>query len=347
MNLNNTSSGKQYNNVGNGSQYNAENITIHHAASDSSDKDRQFLIDLKLSDPRLDKDRIERTKGGLFKDSYLWILNNVDFQRWRDDFQNRLLWIRGDPGKGKTMLLCGIIDELNEENSGHQPIYFFCQATDSDLSSASAILRGILYLLLKRKPQLVKDLRETYDYCDRRLFESRNGWETLCDMIISVLANESFQNAVIVIDALDECITGVDRLLDFIRLLSSKAVRVIVSSRNWPTIERGIAAAAQKAAHVSLELNEQSVSAAVVAFIEHKVNQLAQKHEYSAAKRDLVHSTLVKNSHSTFLWAALVCQQLADNNTNDWEVESKRREYEKTVICFEVHCQVFETDILG
>ncbi|KAF4419733.1 Vegetative incompatibility protein HET-E-1 [Colletotrichum fructicola] len=97
MNLNNTSSGKQYNNVGNGSQYNAENITIHHAASDSSDKDRQFLIDLKLSDPRLDKDRIERTKGGLFKDSYLWILNNVDFQRWRDDFQNRLLWIRGDP----------------------------------------------------------------------------------------------------------------------------------------------------------------------------------------------------------------------------------------------------------
>ncbi|KAE9577677.1 hypothetical protein CGMCC3_g6209 [Colletotrichum fructicola] len=281
MNLNNTSSGKQYNNVGNGSQYNAENITIHHAASDSSDKDRQFLIDLKLSDPRLDKDRIERTKGGLFKDSYLWILNNVDFQRWRDDFQNRLLWIRGDPGKGKTMLLCGIIDELNEENSGHQPIYFFCQATDSDLSSASAILRGILYLLLKRKPQLVKDLRETYDYCDRRLFESRNGWETLCDMIISVLANESFQNAVIVIDALDECITGVDRLLDFIRLLSSKAVRVIVSSRNWPTIERGIAAAAQKAAHVSLELNEQ------------------------------------------------------------------RREYEKTVICFEVHCQVFETDILG
>ncbi|KAK1842426.1 vegetative incompatibility protein het-e-1 [Colletotrichum chrysophilum] len=225
------------------------------------------------------------------------------------------------------MLLCGIIDELNEENSGHQPIYFFCQATDSDLSSASAILRGILYLLLKRKPQLVKDLRETYDYCDRRLFESRNGWETLCDMIISVLANESFQNAVIVIDALDECITGVDRLLDFIHLLSSKAVRVIVSSRNWPTIERGIAAAAQKAAHVSLELNEQSVSAAVVAFIEHKVNQLAQKHEYSAAKRDLVHSTLVKNSHSTFLWAALVCQQLADNNTNDWEVESKLAEF--------------------
>lgn len=88
MNLNNTSSGKQYNNVGGGCQYNAENITIRkfahpspkqtslikckdHAANDPGDKDRQFLIDLKLSDPHLDKEQIERIKGGLLKDSYL------------------------------------------------------------------------------------------------------------------------------------------------------------------------------------------------------------------------------------------------------------------------------------
>ncbi|KAK2736497.1 vegetative incompatibility protein het-e-1 [Colletotrichum kahawae] len=82
MNLNNTSSGKQYNNVGIGSQYNAENITIQHAANDPGDKDRQFLVDLKLRKTRLDKKRIERTKGGLLKDSYLWILHNEDFQQW-------------------------------------------------------------------------------------------------------------------------------------------------------------------------------------------------------------------------------------------------------------------------
>ncbi|KAF5486883.1 Vegetative incompatibility protein HET-E-1 [Colletotrichum siamense] len=310
MNLNNISSGKQYNNVGGGSQYNAENITIHHAANDSGDKDRQFLIDLKLSDPRLDKERIERTKGGLLKDSYVWILNNEDFQRWRADFRNQLLWIRGDPGKGKTMLLCGIVNELDKEKSTHQPIYFFCQATDSNLNTASAVLRGILYLMLKKKPQLIKDLRKTHDYGERQLFEGSNGWNTLCDMVISVLAHESFQNTVIVIDALDECKTGVDDLLDFIHILSSKAVRIIISSRNWPRIERGVAAAAQRAAHVSLELNEDSISAAVVAFIEHKVSQLAQKHEYSDTKRDLVYNTL-----------------LADNNINDWEVESKLAEF--------------------
>ncbi|KAF4808666.1 Vegetative incompatibility protein HET-E-1 [Colletotrichum siamense] len=300
---------------------------LDHLAYDSSDKDRQFLIDLKLSDPRLDKNRIERTKGGLWKDSYIWILDNEEFQRWRADSQNRLLWVRGDPGKGKTMLLCGIIDELHKEKSVYEAIYFFCQATDSNLNTASAVMRGLLYLILKKKPRLIRDLRETHDYCSRQIFEGRNAWDTLCDMVMTVLEDESFQNAVIVIDALDECVTDVDELLDFINKLSSKAVRVIVSSRNWPTIERGIAAAAQRATHVSLELNEHSVSAAVVAFIEHKVSQLAQKHDYSTMTRNLVYNTLVQNSNSTFLWAALVCQQLADNSIDDWEVELKLAEF--------------------
>lgn len=344
MNLNNTSSGKQYNNVEGGSQYNAENITIRkfahrpakqtslikckdHAANDSGDKDKQFLIDLKLSNPHQDKKRIERTKGGLFKHSYLWILNNKDFQRWRADFQSRLLWIRGDPGKGKTMLLCGIVDELRKEKLACQPIYFFCQATEAKMNTASAVLRGILYVMLKKKPQLIKDLRENHDYGDRQLFEDINAWDTLCDMITTVLEDVSFQNTIIVIDALDECATDVDKLLNFINKLSSKAVRIIVSSRNWPTIERGIAAATQQAAHISLELNETSISAAVVAFIDHKVNHLANKHEYSPEIRNLVYKTLVQKSDSTFLWAALVCQQLADDKINNWEVVSKLAEF--------------------
>jgi hypothetical protein len=45
--------------------------------------------------------RIE-IKGGLLEDSYVWILNHRDFIDWRDGDETRLLWIKGDPGKGKT-----------------------------------------------------------------------------------------------------------------------------------------------------------------------------------------------------------------------------------------------------
>ncbi|KAH7630474.1 hypothetical protein B0T09DRAFT_283859, partial [Sordaria sp. MPI-SDFR-AT-0083] len=84
----------------------------HQEIQQMSEKDKQCLKHLRLTNPRDDKARIERTKGGLLRDSYRWVLNNADFQQWRDDPQHPLLWIKGDPGKGKTMLLCGIIDEL-------------------------------------------------------------------------------------------------------------------------------------------------------------------------------------------------------------------------------------------
>ncbi|KAK4182014.1 hypothetical protein QBC35DRAFT_358910, partial [Podospora australis] len=57
------------------------------------------------------------------------VLSNTQFQQWHDGEDNRLLWIKGDSGKGKTMLLCGIIDELNISAPSCLLSFFFCQAT--------------------------------------------------------------------------------------------------------------------------------------------------------------------------------------------------------------------------
>jgi DNA replication protein DnaC len=76
------------------------------------ERDRQCLQDLRVSDPRDDKKRIEDINGALPQDAYSWILNNADFRQWRNEQESQLLWIQGDPGKGKTMLLCGIIDRF-------------------------------------------------------------------------------------------------------------------------------------------------------------------------------------------------------------------------------------------
>jgi len=72
-------------------------------------------------------------------------LENYDFKQWRNDQQSHLLWIKGDPGKGKTMLLCGIVNELKKSIAGtHLLSYFFCQATDSRINNATAVLRAFL-----------------------------------------------------------------------------------------------------------------------------------------------------------------------------------------------------------
>src|SRR5689334_7782130 len=69
--------------------------TVQSHRQCKKDRDAKCLEDLRITDPRDDKVRIEQTKGGLLKDSYRWILDNPDFRRWRDDENSRLLWITG------------------------------------------------------------------------------------------------------------------------------------------------------------------------------------------------------------------------------------------------------------
>jgi hypothetical protein len=54
-------------------------------------EDQECIQHLRLTDPRDDKKRIEETKGGLLEDSCHWILENSDFQQWRNNRQSRLL----------------------------------------------------------------------------------------------------------------------------------------------------------------------------------------------------------------------------------------------------------------
>lgn len=78
-----------------------------------TDSDKQCLGKLRLTDPQIDKIRIEMMKGGLLRESSDWVLQNPVFRQWQSDAAGQLLWIKGDAGKGKTMLMISIIDKLS------------------------------------------------------------------------------------------------------------------------------------------------------------------------------------------------------------------------------------------
>ncbi|KAF1829268.1 NACHT-domain-containing protein [Decorospora gaudefroyi] len=224
------------------------------------------------------------TKGGLLKDSYRWVLHNDSFRQWHEDPQSRLLWIKGDPGKGKTMLLCGIIDELQVSSviaKTNTVSYFFCQATDARINSATAVLRGLLYMLVKQQPSLASHVRKRYDAAGKNIFKDANAWIPLVDIFTDVLRDPSLTTTYLIVDALDECVTNLPKLLDFIAKQSSASscVKWIVSSRNWPEIEGRLEQAGHKV-RLSLELNAASVSTAVQDFIDQRVSKLAQRNKY-------------------------------------------------------------------
>ncbi|RYP12681.1 hypothetical protein DL765_007220 [Monosporascus sp. GIB2] len=261
-----------------GDKPNAHSTFIGQGIQNSGVPNNNCLSGLRSTDPRHDKKRIEQTKGGLLRDSYCWILDHDDFLRWRDDPDSRLLWIKGDPGKGKTMLLCGIIDELKEQtaNTTHLLSFFFCQAADDRLNNATAVLRGLIYLLVDQQRSLISHIQEKYNHAGKALFEDVNAWVALSDILTGILQDPSLPDTTLVIDALDECRTDLAQLLDLIiQLPVSSRVKWIVSSRNWPHIEEHLDIATQKV-RLCLELNESSISHAVRIYIQYKVDQLAR-----------------------------------------------------------------------
>ncbi|KAJ5372779.1 hypothetical protein N7517_004785 [Penicillium concentricum] len=274
-------------------------------------KDRACLRDLYTTDPRIEKRRIERVKGRLLENSYRWIFENDDFKKWRYEQRSQLLWIKGDPGKGKTMLLCGIVNELKSLSKAYV-VFFFCQATDARINHATAVLRGLIYMLVDEQPNLISHVRRQHDKTGKQGYEDANAWETLSNIFSDILEDPDLQSTCVIIDALDECIKDRDLLLDLVAQKSSVCTRVkwLVSSRSLPDIEETLELATQKAM-LSLELNEKSVSEAVTNFIRHKVWELTKQKKYTVETSDAVSQHLFSNAHGTFLWVALVCQELA------------------------------------
>ncbi|KAH7089950.1 WD40-repeat-containing domain protein [Paraphoma chrysanthemicola] len=214
---------------------------------DKIHKQEKCIQDMRITDPRNDKKRIQEIKGGLLADSYR------------------------DPSKGKTMLLCGIIDELQSSMPRNSLLsYFFCQETDSRINSATAALRGLLYMLVSQQPLLASHVLKKYSHAGKNMFKDANSWVALTEIFVEVLQDPRLHATYIIIDALDEC--AIDRP----KLLAQ--------------LER-----AEHKVSLSLKLNAKSITAAVNSFIHQKVDHLAQEKQYKA---EIQHAV------------ALVCQDL-------------------------------------
>ncbi|KAF3213719.1 hypothetical protein TWF106_009378 [Orbilia oligospora] len=295
------------------------------------EQDKKCLADLRVTNPIDDKARITQTKGNLLKGSYLWILEHEDFKAWGRN-ETQLLWITGDPGKGKTMLLCGLIEELgpttrlNDKSSDRLLAYFLFQGTDSRINNATAALRSLIYMLVNQHPTLILAIREKYDASGKQLFQDPNAWFALSTILTSILEDFKQCKVCIVIDALDECITDLFKLLDLVIQTSKFShVQWILSSRNITDIERGLQS------HISYirlgleqEENAELVSKAVETYIKHSIVELKSVFEDEVEVSKL-HDTMLEKSNGTFLWVSLITKEL--KGANSWELNQILEEF--------------------
>ncbi|KAJ5778418.1 Vegetative incompatibility protein HET-E-1 [Penicillium odoratum] len=265
----------------------------------------------EVTDPRHVKTNIHETRGNVLKESYEWILHHSRFQSWRDDNHSQVLWVKGDPGKGKTMLLCGIIDELRpttklEDSQAKTCLsFFFCQGTDPKLSNACAVLRGLIYMLVKQQPSLLSHAQERFMDTGEPHFGEAEAWAALCNMFLDILRDPSLDKIYIVVDALDECVQDQDKLLRLI-LKQAKGLPRRIRLDDSQSI-------------LSLELqdNAESVALAIKAYITNRIAELESLQDDDTLL-EYVQQILQRKAGGTFLWVAVVVQEL--EHVDSWKV---------------------------
>src|SRR5271155_4409804 len=80
-----------------------------------------------------------------------WFLHDELVSSWISKEESSLIWIRGSPGQGKTVLSKFILDHLEDLAKSHKSvkvIYFFFSDRDERFRTVSSILRSLLKQLL-------------------------------------------------------------------------------------------------------------------------------------------------------------------------------------------------------
>ena len=272
------------------------------------------MSSLRQTDPWADKDEILYRKGPLRKEYSNWVLETTELCSWYGNPDTQLLWIKGDPGKGKTMMAIALIDELSHrlQTSPGLVSYFFCQNTDLRLNNATSVLRGLIYMLVTKTDGLAKPLKDEYKTAGSKLFEGSNVYFALQRILLAMLKIPNHGTIYLVVDALDECDSGLSELLNFItnnEFTPPFQVKWLITSRSCEEIKQWLWFK-NTCSKVSLELNSSCVSRAVHSFVDSKVQELAQVEGYDEELKDEVCRHLKDNANGTFLWVALACKML-------------------------------------
>jgi ankyrin repeat protein len=298
----NTNSGigeQMNNNIIGGSgntQYNATNQYFHGTQVPNEDRlDEDFRKTLFLTSPEIDRENLIDIKEGRVSNTCEWIRTTKEYEAFLEG-THRMLWVWGEPGKGKTMLSIFLSQEL-EQKSKTKTIYFFCRAEHEKRNTAIAVLRGLLWHLTGIYPELVRVLRKN---CEPAVKDALSSRETLWASFKGLIAVIQSERLYCVIDGLDECDESSQQWLarKFVSLHnddSTSSCNVIVLSRYLVELKD------MHQVNLDSDYTEQ-VRTDVRLFVEARTEELFQRITFSDTHHNELRERLFEGSQGSFLW---------------------------------------------
>lgn len=185
-----------------------------------------------------------------------WLTSSSQYQQWLTGKDNGLLWIKGIPGSGKSVMAAKIISELAAAEPNAPVLYFFFRQIIQANHQPVAMLRDWMDQLLQYSPPLQRRLH-SYIELGRSLasISMDDMWRDL-RMAFTALPGQVY----CVTDALDEMDQGNDSFLISLAALGQwrpDKVKVAITSRPVPVVE--VPLRAEKCLNIRLEEDEVDV----------------------------------------------------------------------------------------
>ncbi|KAM0235337.1 hypothetical protein ACHAP5_009732 [Fusarium lateritium] len=184
----------------------------------------------------------DESKDRRLKQTCEWMIHRQKFLNWQaPSTSNKLLWIKGPAGFGKTVLCARLVQEV--ENTPERPMaHFFLSSKFEGRDDPFSAIRSWLTTMISKNP-IALDIIRGHHLPDYEQVASQTTILQLFHNVVTKLPGCTF-----ILDGLDEC-TGmnstdsksVSNFLDQLKkAILNTGTRLLISSRADPIIQQGL-----------------------------------------------------------------------------------------------------------
>lgn len=285
------------------------------------ERERRFLSNLRSD--WLDDAMIEDNSPGTCE----WVLFSEVFQAWLSGSE-KVLWIQGNAGAGKTVLakflyrqLCDVVAGGAVNSGAHVPewlssasgfpsrsrkiLAYFLDVNSPLRNSGLSVLHSLLYQILSTEPELFRYIH------GKRIFSrpQRGDFGQYAEVLSAVLRDQSLRGTIIVLDALDECGAASQlKIIDMLmNLADQSSIQLLVTSRPNQSLNLNFL--------LDLSGSVEHLELDIKSYVKTAIRRLAEERGFSEDLRDTITQRILARSPEGFLWVQLVLQSISKART--------------------------------
>lgn len=266
-----------------------------------------------------------------------WVLKHPAYLAWLGAKETKLLWITGEPGCGKTMISAYLTDHLRlNEATGPKPkvFFFFCDDKIKVQRDANAILRGILYQIVKQHRKLIRHVKSRFELDGPSLAIS---FPALWELFLKVVAESTSGTVGVIVDAIDECeirtrnsfLKAVNQLVNERKETHQRdrnCIKFLITSH--PSLDNSHHLTEMMENRLPIEQNQVVVGDDVRLVIRSRIGEIANKFQCDNEIKQYLEERLYTKSDQSFLWLSMILQSL------ERSPRALKRDFEKIINTF-------------